>query len=60
MKPQVIWIVAIQGHHGPELTTGDCGYLEYANAEAKLKEYSEERREYTRVFRIEIQDGGEK
>jgi len=49
---QQVYIIAIQGSHGAELTSGDCMYLTYAEAEAVLKQRQEDGLTYLRIFTL--------
>jgi hypothetical protein len=48
----IVYIIAIQGSHGAELTSGDCMYTTYAEAEAVLKQRHEDGSTYLKIFTL--------
>jgi hypothetical protein len=47
------YVIAIQGNHGADLTTGDCLYFDYREAEAVLKERRKEGGfDYLKIFSL--------
>ena len=52
-----IYIIAIQGSHGAELTSSTCGYYNYSKAEEVLKkDYHEKGMKYMKIFTIQMMD----
>jgi len=54
-----IFIVAMQGTHGPEPMSSNCAYLEYANAQAEVKQYHKDGLTWMKVFTLNIMDAKE-
>lgn len=54
-----VYIVAMQGPHGPEPMSSNCAFIKYENAQVEVKKYHADGLTWMKVFTLNIMDAEE-